>query len=339
MSSMKVMQIQDTWSPDNIRLAERPKPDAGPGEVLVQMEAASLNYRDYVMARGGYGRRGGALPLVPCSDGAGRVIAAGPGVSRVAVGDLVCPIFTQTWWSGPFRETHWTGTLGGPRDGVMQEFMALSQEGVVRAPQHLDAVQAATLPCAAVTAWHAVVAQGRVKAGDVVLIQGTGGVSLFALLFAKMHGARVLATSSSDAKLERVREMGADHVVNYKTNPDWHKVAREVTNGVGVNLVIEVAGTLDASVRAVRTSGTVALIGVLSAASPQLNLGPVVTQNIRLQGVTVGSRDLFEEMVRAIELHGTVPPVDERLFAFEEVGEAIKVLPAGQHFGKVCSRF
>src|SRR5262245_3708735 len=283
MSSMKVMQIQDTWSPDAIRRAERPKPDAGPGEVLLQMEAASLNYRDYVMARGGYGRRGGTLPLVPCSDGAGRVVKVGAGVSRVAVGDLVCPIFTQTWGSGPFREFHWSGTLGGPRDGVMQEYMALSQEGVVRAPRHLDAVQAAALPCAAVTAWHAVVAKGRTKAGDVVLVQGTGGVSLFALLFAKMHGARVLVTSSSDAKLERVRAMGADHIVNYKANPDWHKVAREVTNGVGVDLVVEVAGTLDASVRAVRASGTLTLIGVLAGATTQLGLGPVVTQNIRLQ--------------------------------------------------------
>ncbi len=339
MPTMKVMQIQDSWSPDNIRLAERPTPEARPGEVLLRMEAASLNYRDYVMARGGYGRRGGALPLVPCSDGAGRVIAVGPGVSRVAVGDLACPIFAQTWASGPFRESHWAGTLGGPRDGVLQEFMALSQEGVVRAPRHLDAVQAATLPCAAVTAWNALVTQGGIKAGDVVLVQGTGGVSLFALLFAKMHGARVLATSSSDEKLERVRAMGADHVANYKTNPDWHKVAREVTNGTGVDLVVEVAGTLDASVRAVRTSGTVALIGVLAGAAAQLNLGPVVTQNIRLQGVTVGSRETFEEMVRAMEIHRTEPPVDERLFAFEAAGEAIKALPTGQHFGKVCSRF
>jgi NADPH:quinone reductase-like Zn-dependent oxidoreductase len=339
MPTMKVMQIQDSWSPDNIRLAERPTPEAGPGEVLLRMEAASLNYRDYVMARGGYGRRGGALPLVPCSDGAGRVIAVGPGVSRVAVGELACPIFAQTWASGPFRESHWTGTLGGPRDGVLQEFMALSQEGVVRAPRHLDAVQAATLPCAAVTAWNALVTQGGIKAGDVVLVQGTGGVSLFALLFAKMHGARVLATSSSDEKLERVRAMGADHVANYKTNPDWHKVAREITHGTGVDLVVEVAGTLDASVRAVRTSGTVALIGVLAGAAAQLNLGPVVTQNIRLQGVTVGSRETFEEMVRAMEIHRTEPPVDERLFAFEAAGEAIKALPTGQHFGKVCSRF
>jgi len=288
---MKVMQIQDSWSPDNIRLAERPTPEAGPG------------------------------------------------VSRVAVGDLACPIYAQTWTSGPFREAHWAGTLGGPRDGVLQEFMALSQEGVVRAPRHLDAVQAAALPCAAVTAWNAVVSQGGIKAGDVVLVQGTGGVSLFALLFAKMHGARVLATSSSDEKLERVRSMGADHVVNYKTNPDWHKIAREITSGTGVDLVVEVAGTLDTSIRAVRASGTVALIGVLAGATAQLNLGPVVTQNIRLQGVTVGSREAFEEMVRAMELHRTEPPVDARLFDFEAAGEAIKALPAGHHFGKVCSRF
>ena len=339
MPSMKVMQIQDAWSPDNIGLAERPIPEPGPGEVLLRMEAASLNYRDYVMARGGYGRRGGTLPLVPCSDGAGRVVRVGAGVSRVAVGDLVCPIFSQTWTSGPFRDTHWAGTLGGPRDGAMQEYMVLSQEGVVRAPRHLDAVQAAALPCAAVTAWHAVVSTAHTKAGDVVLVQGTGGVSLFALLFAKMHGARVLATSSSDEKLERVRAMGADHVVNYKTNPDWHKVAREVTGGVGVDLVVEVAGTLDASIRAVRASGTLALIGVLAGASAQLGLGPVVTQNLRLQGVTTGSREMFEDMVRAMELHRTEPPVDERRFAFEQVGEAIKALPSGHHFGKVCSRF
>jgi NADPH:quinone reductase-like Zn-dependent oxidoreductase len=336
---MKVMQIEDSWSPDNIRLAERPTPDLGPGEVLLRMEAASLNYRDYVMARGGYGRRGGALPLVPCSDGAGRVAAVGTGVSRVAVGDLVCPIWSQTWLGGPFREPHWAGTLGGPRDGVMQEQMVLSQEGVVRAPRHMDAVQAATLPCAAVTAWNAVVTQGQVKAGDVVLVQGTGGVSLFALLFAKLQGARVIATSSSDEKLERVRAMGADHLVNYKTTPDWHKAAREITNGLGVDLVVEVAGTLDASVRAVRTSGMLALIGVLAGATTQVNLGPVVTQNLRLQGVTVGGRDVFEDMVRALELHQTQPPIDERRFAFEEVGEAIKALPAGRHVGKVCSRF
>jgi len=339
--TMRVMQIEEDWSPDNIRIAERPRPEPGRGEVLVRMEAASVNYRDVVVARRGYGRRSGQLPLVPLSDGAGRVAEVGPEVTRVAVGDLVCPIFNQRWIAGPLREEYWPGTLGGPSDGVMQEFMVLREEGLVRAPRHLTPVQAATLPCAGVTAWNAIVTQGDVKAGDVILVQGTGGVSLFALLFAKLHGARVIATSSSDAKLERVRSMGADQVINYRTTPGWDKVAREVTGGAGVDLVVEVggAGTLETSVRATRVSGTVSLIGVLSGVSASLSLGPVVTQNIRLQGVTVGSRQLFEDMVRAVELHHVVPPTDDHVFAFAEVGQAIKGLPEGRHFGKVCIRF
>jgi NADPH:quinone reductase-like Zn-dependent oxidoreductase len=338
---MKVMQIDEDWSPDKIRMAERPRPQPGRGEVLVRMEAASVNYRDVVVTRRGYGRRSGQLPLVPLSDGAGRVVEAGPDVTRVAVGDLVCPIFNQRWIVGPLKEEYWPGTLGGPHDGVMQEFMLLGEEGLVRAPRHLTALEAATLPCAAVTAWNSVVVQGGVKAGDVVLVQGTGGVSLFALLFAKLHGARVLATSSSDAKLERARAMGADHVVNYRTTPAWDKVAREVTGGTGVDLVVEVggAGTLETSVRAVRVSGTVSLIGVLSGVSGSVNLGPVVTQNIRLQGVTVGSREVFQDMVRAMELHRIAPPIDEHVYDFAEVGEALKALPEGRHFGKACIRF
>lgn len=338
---MKVMEIRDEWSPDNICMGERPAPEPGPGEVLLKMKAASLNYRDYVMCQRGYGRWSGTLPLIPVSDGAGQVVAVGEGVSRVAVDDLVCPIFGQTWISGPMREEHWSGLLGGPRDGVMQEFMVLAEDGLVKAPGGWSPVQAATLPCAAVVAWNAVVHQGHVKAGDVVLVQGTGGVSLFALLYAKMHGAEVIATSSNDDKIERLKALTADHVVNYKNTPDWHKTAREVTNGLGVDIVVEVggAGTLETSIRAVRPGGTVALIGVLSGAAGELNLGPVVTQNIRLQGVTVGARDLFEDMVKAIEFHGIEPPVDENLFAFDAVGEAIKSIPEGRHFGKICASF
>jgi NADPH:quinone reductase-like Zn-dependent oxidoreductase len=333
------MRIEKEWGPEHIRVAQVPEPVPGKGEVLLKMEAASLNYRDTVMARRGYGRLSGELPLVPLSDGAGRVVAAGEGVTRVKVGDLVCPIFCQGWISGPAREWQRTGTLGGPRDGVMQEFMVLSEEGVVRAPRHFDALQAATLPCAAVTAWNALVPQGHVKAGDVVVVQGTGGVSLFALQFAKVHGAVVIATSSSDAKLERVKAMGADHLINYKTTPDWGRRVRELTGGLGADLVVEVAGTLDPSVRAVRVNGTLALIGVLAGASAPLGLGPIVTQNIRLQGISTGPRDIFEDMVRAIELHHLVPAVHDTLFAFEEVGQALLDLPKGQHFGKVCSRF
>jgi NADPH:quinone reductase-like Zn-dependent oxidoreductase len=223
----------------------------------------------------------------------------------------------------------------------MQEFMVLAQEGLVKAPRGWSPVQAATLPCAAVVAWNAVVHQGRVKAGDVVLVQGTGGVSLFALLFAKMQGAEVIATSSSENKIKRLKALAADHIVNYKDTPNWHKTAREITDGIGVDLVVEVGGggTLENSIRSVRPGGTVALIGVLSGASGELNLGPVVTQNIRLQGVTVGPRDLFEDMVKAIEFHRAEPPVDENLFDFEAVGEAIKSIPEGRHFGKVCASF
>ena len=339
--TMKVMQIEEEWNPDNIRMAERPRPEPGPGEVLIKMEAASLNYRDVVVTRRGYGRRSGQLPLVPLSDGAGRVLATGVGVTRASAGDLVCPIFNQRWLAGPLKEEYWTGTLGGPHDGVMQEVMLLREDGLVRAPRHLSALEAATLPCAAVTAWNSVVVQGGVKAGDVVLVQGTGGVSLFALLFAKLHGARVVATSSSDVKLERVRSMGADHVVNYRATPAWDKAAREITGGTGVDLVVEVggAGTLETSVRAVRVSGTVSLIGVLSGVAGSVNLGPVVTQNIRLQGVTVGSRELFQDMVRAMELHHVRPPIDDHVYDFAEVGPALKALPEGNHFGKVCIRF
>jgi NADPH:quinone reductase-like Zn-dependent oxidoreductase len=336
---MRVMQIEGEWSADHIRPAQRPDPKPGPGEVLVKMEAASLNYRDTVLVRRGYGRFSGELPLVPVSDGAGRVMATGDGVTRVKVGDLVCPIFNQAWISGPIREWHRSGVLGGPRDGVMQEYMVLSEQGVVRAPRHYDAVQAATLPCAAVTAWNAVVHQGQVKAGDIVVVQGTGGVSLFALQFAKVQGAMVIATSSSDAKLERVRAMGADHLINYRATPDWSRTVREITGGTGADLVVEVAGTLDPSVRAVRLSGTVAQIGVLAGAAAQLGLGPIVTGNVRLQGISTGARDLFEDMVRAIEQHRLVPAVHDKLFAFQDVGQAIKDLPKGEHFGKVCSRF
>ena len=338
---MKVMQIEEDWTPENIRMAERPRPEPGPGEVLIKMEAASLNYRDVVVTRRGYGRRTGELPLVPLSDGAGRVLATGAGVTRVAVGDLVCPIFNQRWLVGPLREEYWTGTLGGPHDGVMQEMMVLREDGLVRAPRHLNPLEAATLPCAAVTAWNALVVQGGVKAGDLVLVQGTGGVSLFALLFAKLHGARVIATSSSDAKLERVKSMGADHLINYRTTPAWDKAAREITGGTGVDLVVEVggAGTLETSVRAVRVSGTVSLIGVLSGVAGSVNLGLVVTQNIRLQGVTVGSREVFQDMVRAIEVHHLRPPIDDHVYDFAEVGPALKALPEGHHFGKVCLRF
>ena len=337
---MKVMELRD-WNLDGIALAERPKPAPGQGQVLIEMQAASLNFRDTVMAKRGYGRRSGNLPLVLVSDGAGIVEAVGAGVTRVKAGDLVCPAFSQTWISGTFHEAVWMGTLGGPLDGTMQEYMCLSDQGVVKAPAHMSAAEAATLPCAALTAWNAVVAQGATKAGDVVLVQGTGGVSLFALIFAKMHGAETILISSSDEKLARAKPLGADHLINYKSVPDWGKAARELAGGRGVDHVVEVggAGTLERSIRAVRPSGIVSLIGVLAGGAGELNLGLVVTQNIRLQGITVGSRDLFEAMNRALSLHKVKPPIDAHGFAFDGLKDALKAFPQGKHFGKVVCQF
>jgi NADPH:quinone reductase-like Zn-dependent oxidoreductase len=338
---MKVMQIQDDWSAENIKLAERPDPEPGPHEIVIRMQAGSLNYRDFVMSQRGYGRRSGELPLVPCSDGAGTVAAVGEGVTRVQVGDLVCPIFSQTWLDGIFSEASWAGTLGGPRDGTFQELMLLSEEGVVKAPKHMSAAEAASLPCAALTAWNALVSQGHIQAGDLVLVQGTGGVSMFALQIAKMMGAEVIATSSSDEKLKRVKALGADHLINYTDDPDWHKTARAISGGRGVDHIVEVggAGTLERSIRAIRPAGRISLIGVLAGAAGELNLGPVVTQNIGLQGITVGSRSMMEAMVRAMELHELHPALEEKRFKFEELGAAIAALPEGKHFGKVVCEF
>ncbi len=338
---MRVMEIRGEWSVDNIVAAERPTPEPGRRQVLLRMAAASLNYRDHVMARRGYGNRSGTLPLVPVSDGVGEVVAVGPDTTRFRVGDRVCPTFFQDWVSGPFKDEHWVSQLGGPRDGVMQEFMLIDEHAGVLVPGFLSDLEAAALPCAGVTAWNAVAGAGGVKAGDVVLVQGTGGVALFALLFAKCQGARVIALSSSEEKLERLRGLGADHVVNYRETPDWRKVARDLTGGLGVDRVVEVGGaeTLGQSLRAVRGGGTVSLIGVLSGALCNLNLGQVVTQGIRLQGVTLGSRDDFEDMNRAIALHGIRPPVDGRVHAFDEVAAAIRSIPDGRHFGKICIAF
>jgi NADPH:quinone reductase-like Zn-dependent oxidoreductase len=309
----------------------------GPGEVVIRMRAVAINPRDLIMSRGGYGRRGGNLPLVPLCDGAGEVAALGAGVSRVAVGDLVCPTYSRSWLHGSYGPESSKGAHGGPFDGTLQELMLFPAEAVVKAPRHLSAAEAATLPCAAVTAWNALVEQGGIRAGEVVLLQGTGGVSLFALQFAKLHGACVILTSSSDDKLARAGALGADHLINYRTEPDWHERARAITGGRGVDQVVEIGGgaTLERSIAALRPSGTISLIGVLGGNAPVLPLGRVVTRNLRLQGVTVGSRDTFEAMVRAIEAGGLRPVLDQRRFAFEEVGEALLALPEGRHFGKI----
>ena len=336
---MKVFQLQDDWSIDHLTLTDRPKPEAGPGQVLLQMKAASLNYRDLLVPQRGYGALTGTLPLIPISDGVGEVIEIGEGVRRVVVGDRVCPVMIQTWISGPPSMERIISTLGGPLNGVMAEYMVVSEQGVAKVPQHLTDEEAATLPCAALTAWSALVSEGHVKAGDRVLVQGTGGVSLFALQFAKLLGAHVIITSSSDDKLERALDLGADEGINYKSTPEWGKVAKERSRGIGVDHIVEVGGTetLPQSLHAIRTGGTISMIGVLTGQTMNVGIGLIVILHVRLQGITVGNRDSFEAMTSAISQH-KVRPVVDRIFDFEELREGLDYLGSGAHFGKICIR-
>ena len=334
---MKVIELTG-WSLEQIALGERAAP-APPeaSELLVAMRAATVNFRDFVFARGGYGRESGALPIIPLSDGAGIVAAVGPGVTRAQPGDLVCPIVMPHWLSGPMRDEHRRATLGGSVDGVMAEQMKLRQEAVVKAPLGYSAVEAATLPCAALTAWNAL---AGVKPGDLVLTQGTGGVSLFALQFAHALGATVVVTSSSDEKLTRARALGAQHGINYRIQPEWAAELRRLA-GRGADCVIELGGaqSLAQSIRAVRTGGTVALIGVLSGATAEIELGRVVTRGLRLQAITLGSRDDFEAMVRFIDKHRIKPVIDEHRFGFAQTRGAIAAIAEGKHFGKLAIEF
>jgi NADPH:quinone reductase-like Zn-dependent oxidoreductase len=335
---MRVMELRD-WSLEGLGEGARPDPVPEPGEVLLRMAAASVNYRDSLVPRRGYGRLTGTLPLIPLSDGAGRVVARGSGATRFAAGDLVCPIIMPGWHAGAMRQEHREALLGGPRDGVLRELMAASEDDLVKAPSFYSAEEAATLPCAAVTAWSALVA-ARLKPGDVVVTQGTGGVSIFALQFARAFGATVIITSGSAEKRARAAELGAHHVIDYRAEPEWSRAVRRIVPE-GADLVIELggAGTLAQSLRAVRPGGRVALIGVLAGAEAALDLGRVVTQNLRLDGVTLGPRDAFEAMVRAIELHRIRPVIDAKRYRFEEAGAAVAAIEAGRHFGKICISF
>jgi NADPH:quinone reductase-like Zn-dependent oxidoreductase len=331
---MHVYEIRDGFGFDNLRRVERPVPAPGPGQVLVKVRAASLNYRDLLVVKGLYNPKM-PLPRVPLSDAAGVVEAVGPGVTRVKVGQRVAGIFMQTWLDGEVDDAKGRSALGGGIDGVLAEYVVFEENGVVMVPEHLSDEEAATLPCAAVTAWHALVSAGGLKAGDTVLIQGTGGVSLFALQFAKLLGARVLGTSSSDAKLERARSLGLADGVNYRANPEWGEAIRKLAGGGGVDHVVEVggAGTLPQSLRAVRLSGRISLIGVLSGGS-QFNPMPVLMKNVCVQGIFVGSRTMFDAMNRAIALHKLRPVVD-RVFPFADAVAALKHLESATHFGKV----
>lgn len=334
-TSSRAIELHGAFGAHNLRAVERPIAEPGPGEVLLRMRACSLNFRDLRMIDGVYNPRQ-PLPLIPLSDGVGEVLSLGTGVRDLKVGDRVMPCFAEGWLEGPPTRAKLATTLGGPLPGVLADHRITPAAALVPVPAHLSDAEAATLPCAAVTAWHALITEGRVRPGDRVLVQGTGGVSIFALQFARMIGAEVMITSSSAQKLERARELGATQTVDYKVNPEWGKAARAWSRGEGVDHVVEVggAGTLDQSLRAVRPGGTISVIGVLSGAVQPINIMPILMQQIRLQGIIVGSRAIFAEMCRGIEVAGLRPVVD-RVFPFDRAHEAFEHMRAGRHFGKV----
>lgn len=330
---MKAYEIQQ-FGIDELALVEKETPQPAAGQVLVKFHAASLNYRDLMMVKGWYNPKL-KMPLVPLSDGAGEVIAVGEGVTKWKVGDRVCPIFMQGWIDGEVEVGKARTALGGDLDGCLRECGVFDESGLVSIPDHLSHEEAATLPCAAVTAWNALMVSGKLKARDTVLLQGTGGVSIFALQFAKALGAKTIITSSSDEKLERAKQLGADHTVNYKENPDWDQAVLEITEKRGVDHVIEVggAGTMQKSVNAVKMGGHVAVIGVLSGKG-EFNPVSILMKSVKMQGIFVGSREMFEEMNAFIAEHKIKPVIDKK-FEFGEAREALKHMESASHFGKI----
>ncbi|QLE41746.1 NAD(P)-dependent alcohol dehydrogenase [Nostoc sp. C052] len=335
---MKVYEIQSNAGIDALALVDRPEPQPAVGQVLIQIKAISLNYRDLLVIEGAYGNRQ-KYPLIPVSDGAGEVVAVGEGVTRVKIGDRVAGIFFQDWIYGSLTKEKMKSDLGSGIDGMLAEYVVLHQDGLVILPEYLSDIEAATLPCAAVTAWHGLVTKGNIGAGDSILLLGTGGVSIFALQFAKIHGARAIITSSSDEKLARAKQLGADETINYKTTPDWEKQVYQLTNRTGVDHVVEVggAGTLPKSLQAVRIRGHISLIGVLSGRGNEIDPMPILFKSLTVQGIYVGSREMFEAMNQAMQQH-QIKPIIDRVFPFTEAREAYHYLKSATHFGKVVIR-
>jgi NADPH:quinone reductase-like Zn-dependent oxidoreductase len=332
--------LAGSTSVDGLRAADRPKPTAAARQILVRMQAASLNYRDLMLAKGRYGAGPVAANTVPLSDGVGEVVSVGSEVGRFRVGDRVAGTFFRDWIDGSAGNSPPVALGAPPADGVLAEFAVFDEQNAVSVPMHLSCEAAATLPCAGVTAWRALVDHGRVAPGETVLLIGTGGVSIFALQFARLAGARALIISSSDDKLARARELGAEAGFNYRTTPDWEREVLQSTGGIGVNHIIEVggAGTLGRSMDCVAVGGHIALIGVLTGHADQVSPYPLLRKQASLRGVFVGSRGHFERMNAAIAVNRLEPVVD-RVFPFDQAPEAYRYLECGAHFGKVVVRF
>jgi NADPH:quinone reductase-like Zn-dependent oxidoreductase len=334
---MKIFELT-AFGLEHLRPADRPEPVPQPHEVLVRLRAVSLNYRDQILIAGSYNPRL-QFPRVPLSDGAGEVAAVGSAVQSWKPGDRVVIPFMPDWLEGPPTPAKTATALGGDVDGVLREFIAVRADALLPLPAHLNFEEAAALPCAAVTAWNGLFVAGDLQPGRTLLLQGTGGVSLFGLQFAVMAGATVILTSSDDAKLERARALGATHTINYRTHPDWHKKVLELTGGDGIDLTLEVGGadTLASTLRATRIGGQISVIGALSGIESQLNLGLVLHRTLTLHGIFVGSRAMFAQMNEAISRHQLRPVID-RVFSMAEATDAFRHFASGRHFGKIIIR-
>ena len=338
---MRALRVAEPWGLDAIKVVDAPDPAPGPGEVLLRMRAVSLNYRDLLMVQGMYARgpaSGGFI--TPFSDGCGVVEAVGEGVTRVQPGDRVATLFFQNWISGPPTAEKLTSSLGSPIPGAGRELAVFSQDGVSRVPDFLSDHQVATLPCAALTAWRALFEDADLSPGDTVVLQGTGGVSIFGLQFAHAAGLRTLITSSSDEKLKRAEAMGADHLANYKTDPDWSEAVRAATGGLGADLIVEVGGggTIEQSLKAIRVGGHIAIVGVVAGFGGGFNPAVLIGNSAKVQGLTVGSRDMLEAMCRFIELK-RISPVVDKVFPWTEADVGFKTMQSGEHFGKIVLEF
>ncbi|MGV3661212.1 MAG: zinc-dependent alcohol dehydrogenase family protein [Prosthecobacter sp.] len=335
---MKAYQITGTEGLHSLQVVSLADPTPGPGEVLVRIRAVCLNYRDHMNVMGIRGVTG-PIPRIPCSDGAGEVAAVGEGVSAWKPGDRVVVPFMPTWLEDGFTQAHASQALGGAVDGLLRELAVIHADSLLPIPDYLSIEEAATLPCAAVTAWDALHTRGALKAGETVLVLGTGGVSVFALQFAKLAGAVVLATTSSDDKAQQLLALGADAVHNYKKDPEWDKWALTQTGGLGVDKVIEIGGpeTLNLSLKATRFGGHIALIGVLTGTSGEVQTVQILRKGIRLDGIYVGSKEMFAEMLAAME-KAELRPVIDSTFEFEQAPEAFQRIESGKHFGKIVIR-
>ena len=335
---MKLFEIRDSFGLDNLKPAERPTPEPRPDEVLIRVRAVSLNYRDLLVVQGKYNPRM-KLPRVPLSDGAGEIVSVGAEVTGWKPGERVVAPFFPAWLNGELTGPAAASALGGDVDGMLREFITIRADALLSIPDHLSYEQAAALPCAAVTAWNGLFVSGHLKPGQTLLLQGTGGVSLFGLQFGKIAGANIILLSSSDAKLERARALGADHTINYKSTPDWEKEIHKITNGRGVDLTLEVGGTgtLSKTLKATTYAGQVSLIGVLTGISGDVQIAPVLHKAITIRGIYVGSRTIFESMNRAIAQH-KIEPIIDQVFSFDQALDAFRHLESAQHFGKIVIR-